>query len=72
MNSETEIELKPCPFCWGEAELMTYYDLPQDMEIVACKRCGARGPEYIHDGEMLIVQRDLAAAAWNRRAKCEN
>ena len=65
-------KLLPCPFCGGKAELMTHYDLDPDIEIVACTKCGARGPEYVHDGEMLIVNPGLAVVTWNKRAEIKD
>lgn len=62
-------EVKPCPFCGGRAELMTHYDTDPEIELVSCTNCGARGPEYVNNGEMLIVHPDVAVAVWNRRAE---
>jgi len=49
-------ELKPCPFCGGEAE---YYG-ECDMVHVRCKVCGATTPGWWDEPED-------AAADWNRR-----
>lgn len=52
------LELKPCPFCGGEA-FMVY-----DNDIwVSCEGCRADGPYFDNDeaGEIQAVE------AWNRR-----
>jgi Lar family restriction alleviation protein len=67
-----EIELKPCPFCGGEAALMKRTEcaghgcyIPQ--VFVACKNCGAKGGKadaYFDDGDL----ESIAVERWNRRA----
>lgn len=57
-------ELKPCPFCGGEAELCV--NLEYENAYVACKNCDAigkvassnyNGPDYKYH----------AISAWNKR-----
>ena len=55
----TETELKPCPFCGGEAEF--YSD--EFGECVCCKSCGAT----IHNGVYGEEGRKLVSADWNAR-----
>lgn len=58
------IELKPCPFCGGEAELVI--DEPfRGFTFVECHECGARGS---------ISKEREAIKAWNTRAErtCRN
>ena len=52
-------ELKPCPFCGGEAELMVgkYYGT----KWVECKTCHAESDAFDTRAE--------AIDAWNRRAE---
>lgn len=50
------IELEPCPFCGGDAELMDYYPLFQ----VRCSRCWATRAGLMHTKEE-------AAQRWNTR-----
>ena len=55
-------ELKPCPFCGGEAE----YGLTMAGEEVYCTNCGAAMPR--------TTTKDAAIEAWNTRAErtCHN
>lgn len=54
-------ELKPCPFCGGEAELvMGYLYGKVRSHTVFCKKCGCEIKEY--------VSSTGARNAWNRRA----
>jgi len=52
-------ELKPCPFCGGEAE----YGLTFAGEEVYCKKCHAAMPR--------ISTKEQAIEAWNTRAERE-
>lgn len=54
------IELKPCPFCGGEAKL---FSLGSEYEVY-CTECHSSSGWYSQKGEAAI----RAAAAWNRRA----
>lgn len=58
-------ELKPCPFCGGEAgihfhsELNEYYISEIDAVYIYCKHCDATtGP---------FLKKEVAIEAWNRR-----
>lgn len=54
-----ETELKPCPFCGGEARLTVYFGLLDGAPFeVSCQECGARITDF---------EREEAVAAWNRR-----
>ena len=61
------IELKPCPFCGGEAELVKY-GLTGKFEVVQCSDCGARTRVFDPD----IKRGESVIDAWNRRAKDGN
>jgi len=54
----TKRELKPCPFCGGEAKMMG--DGPGDVGVI-CEDCNA------NTGNFAIGQERQAIAAWNRR-----
>lgn len=58
------MELKPCPFCGGEAKLeltTQYYTGEPEMEnaFIRCMKCSVWTDEYVYATE--------AAAAWNTR-----
>ena len=66
-------ELKPCPFCGAEAEIIDEREMCGHGESVLvvyieCENCDARGPSYCHwdDGrkEWLISR---AIKSWNMR-----
>lgn len=65
--NRTHSDLKPCPFCGGEAGVMTVYDMPPDVLVVCCTKCGARGPECTKEG-YAITDSQTTLSAWNRRA----
>jgi len=68
-------ELKPCPFCGGEAKLLTDCDGGGgrfDEKITyffwcVCKKCGAKGKVHknIYFNERM---KNAAINSWNRRA----
>lgn len=64
--------LNPCPFCGGEAELVTgtHRDggYVENCAYVRCKRCGARTYEFHECMTAEKVQR-YAAEVWNERAE---
>lgn len=56
-------DLKPCPFCGGEAEMCHVTQLwePRDAYWVKCKNCRISGTHHTTEAE--------AIAAWNSRAE---
>jgi Lar family restriction alleviation protein len=62
----TNEELKPCPFCGGEAEIKKTKQCWTEAYSVVCKDKGCRGHAVkpLRDKEAAIV-------AWNRRAADE-
>jgi Lar family restriction alleviation protein len=58
MSEKTQMqELKPCPFCGGEAEIRMV-DAPE--YTAQCTKCHAQGPS--------VRYRSAVASAWNTRA----
>lgn len=60
------MELKPCPFCGGEAD---YQNNKSDYWWIQCLECGCTTSKYATDlffgGK---YGKDWAKEAWNRRA----
>ena len=65
----SEIKLLRCPFCGGEAELITTYDT----EMVRCKKCFGKTQtftgDYYDEGQMCGM---YAIPAWNTRIPMQN
>ena len=63
-----DIELKPCPFCGGPAELskgvVRFMGRPA-VTFVFCNACGARGTQFVES--VKYCANDRAVEAWNRR-----
>lgn len=57
-------ELKPCPFCGGEAKFVHIFENPEKC-MVSCREC---------DGgiDAVFANEEAAAEAWNRRAQPAN
>ena len=56
-------ELKPCPFCGGEAHRMTTECGgfgTNESGVISCSKCGARGPESIISWQAIYE-------GWNKR-----
>ncbi len=61
-----ETELKPCPFCGGEAKLAISNQCMAKAYCVVCKDSHCRG-----SGRKLVRDIETAINAWNRRADNE-
>lgn len=61
-----KIELKPCPFCGGKAEMFTPRIFGEwvGYHYVACQKCHARTSGFMPKKRT----KKLAAIYWNRRA----
>nr|DAT60471.1 MAG TPA: restriction alleviation protein [Caudoviricetes sp.] len=59
-------ELKPCPFCGGEAEI-TEYHLSYEVECSACEATIAASLSFYADDDERISVRNELVKAWNRR-----
>lgn len=83
MEMTNSREMKPCPFCGGEAivELKDIGSGPSRMfsqtHEVKCKKCGANTGKQYHtrfyreDGKFIVLEDGYAQAVsdWNRRAE---
>ena len=52
-------ELKPCPFCSGEAEIKSVFDL--DVYFVHCKNCACMRAVFYGDKCEAIAERNRRA-----------
>ena len=58
-------ELKPCPFCGGDAELSSGKFEGKATSYVVCKCCGSQGEFFFVSPKYASAIR--AIEAWNRR-----
>lgn len=74
----TDLDLKPCPFCDGEAELDTLQGFRpfdggpiEDRVVVYCLSCSAdMGECYSDHGELSTSQlKEIVVNMWNRRGQ---
>lgn len=84
-GDEEMTEIKPCPFCGGEARMVctstvSECELLSKTFIITCGKCGVRSPKpfriYVrigNDGTCTYdaSEKDKAIEAWNRRADDE-
>ena len=61
-------ELKPCPFCGGEAEHRTDRELNGVTDWIECTNCSCQTRTYYTHIKTEIDQEKQAIKAWNRRA----
>ena len=58
------IELKPCPFCGGEAKAVIHVA----NAYISCKKCSATSAAVTVAADICAV--DKAAELWNNRVYC--
>ena len=64
------LDLKPCPFCGGEAYLIYTMSFGEECRSVHCIKCKAKINNFRGINEK--QSEELAINAWNRRVKDEN
>ena len=64
-------ELKPCPFCGGEAKLWSNHYAEEDLTLwqVRCNRDFLRKKCYMNDSFVSFGTEEEAIEAWNTRAE---
>ncbi len=65
MNELDELELKPCPFCGGEA-LLIQSDI-DGMSYVTCNRCLCKTADVYYYA--VDCPNEKAAEKWNKRVE---
>lgn len=58
-------ELKPCPFCGGEAEIIDAVEAGESAKCVTCKKCWCSSHVRFAIKEPV---EELLAESWNQRA----
>ena len=68
-----DIELKPCPFCGGEARKATLKNTPVSYKTyIYCQVCNTEVTEAVTDKHDTVEDAvNRMAKQWNRRAKVE-
>lgn len=61
--------LKPCPFCGGEAEV--FEEKGGEVVSIACSECGC-GTAYMSGASSTEKKIETATQDWNRRVSDEN
>lgn len=72
-------DLKPCPFCGGEADMIEVRETEDHFTVKKiecyCTRCGAKAPGYYLNGICEYGDKktcvEAAKIAWNRRIQEE-
>lgn len=66
-------DLKPCPFCGGEAHHTSYKDAYKaERHNIQCSECGAEAGYGDITGGLSWSSYEVAKAAWNRRFNGNN
>lgn len=68
MTPNSDMELKPCPFCGGKAKIGTKtFDIFNVAAYVYCSRCGAK--TSLIEANVNRAAVDEAKDLWNNRSK---
>ena len=79
MSKEKQIELKPCPFCGGKAEIHYQQMHISNSVIIRCVKCGTRSKfipydcdyQFYNGEKNVYVSKERAMSdainLWNRR-----
>ena len=74
----SELKLKPCPFCGGDAEIVFSgqqytYGYWKGFIVAKCQMCGAASKGVYYSGDAIelplkdTIEGERTAKAWNRR-----
>lgn len=66
MTPEEKAELKPCPFCEGQAYIMDDCRISVQQIYIGCLKCHAQGPAVPITKDK-IENRKVAIRLWNER-----
>lgn len=59
------MELKPCPFCGGNA-VLDHYNTEPGLSYIRCEKCGLESVRFVKSFE--VASDEQAIKFWNRRA----
>ena len=63
----SDVKIKPCPFCGGEAKRFAKQLNGENTLVMYCSRCGAFGPTKVIQNPRIKDEDNPAIKAWNKR-----